>query len=234
LDIWQVGIPLVTTAVSLIFAGLVWRRWLRTRHAHELVWGAGLILFGTGALMEALHALGGWNPVVFRLWYLCGAALVAAWLGQGTAYLLMRGKLRPAAHLLMALLMLGSIFAAYRVGTAQLDPARVVQGGLSGSTIVSGGVRTLTPLFNVEGVLLLVGGALYSALHFYRRRRQPHRVAGNLLVAAGALFPAVGGGLQRAGIPVALYLSELIGVTLIFAGFLFATRSSPGPATSSD
>ena len=31
-----------------------------------------------------------WSPIFFGLWYWSGALMVAAWLGQGTAYLLIR------------------------------------------------------------------------------------------------------------------------------------------------
>jgi hypothetical protein len=117
---------------------------------------------------------------------------------------------------------------------AQLDPAAM--GGslhtgseLSGKAIVSGGVRTLTPFFNLYGTALLVGGAIYSAWIFWRKRILLHRVIGNVLIATGALLPAFGGSFSRLGIVGALYISELLGAILMFVGFLRATTSmQPG------
>jgi hypothetical protein len=84
-------------------------------------------------------------------------------------------------------------------------------------------VRRLTPLFNVYGTLWLVGGAVYSAWLFWRKRVLLHRVIGNVLIAAGALAPALGGSLSRLGASEFLYFSELLGAGLMFVGFLRAT-----------
>ena len=61
---------------------------------------------------------------------------------------------------------------------------------LSGHAIVTPGVRTLTPIFNLYGTVTLVGGALYSAWIFWRKRVLLHRTIGNILIAVGALLPA--------------------------------------------
>jgi len=44
-----------------------------------------------------------------------------------------------------------------------------------------------------------------------------------VLIAAGALSPAMGGTLLRAGFADLLYLSEFIGAVLMFIGFVMAT-----------
>lgn len=218
-------IPFVSSLISFVFAGLIFRRWSVRRRAHLLLWGIGMVMYGIGGFCEGYYAAFGWNPLVFRLWYLFGAMLVAAWLGQGTAYLLIR---RRWAHALMAILGAASLYGAARVFGAQLDPAAMgsslhTGSELSGKAIVSGGVRTLTPFFNLYGTLLLVGGALYSAWIFWRKRILLHRVIGNVLIATGALLPAFGGAFSRLGISGALYISELLGTLLLFAGFLRAT-----------
>jgi len=85
-------------------------------------------------------------------------------------------------------------------------------------------VRILTPFFNSYGLLLLAGGAIYSAYIFLRKRIMPNRVLGNVLIASGALMPAMGGLLSRFGLGGYLYLGELLGAILMFAGFLSATN----------
>ncbi len=213
-------LPLLSFILSFVFAYLVLRRYARRRGIHLLLWGIGLIFYGIGGFSEFYYGAFGWHPLIFRLWYLFGAVLVAAWLGQGTVYLLAR---RRVAHTLMVILVLGSLYAVYKVFTAQLDPSLMIEGELSGHAIVTPGVRVLTPFFNLYGLVTLVGGAVYSSFLFWRKRVLLHRAVGNVLIAAGALMPAFGGFFSRLGIPYALYVGEFLGVVLLFAGFLRAT-----------
>jgi hypothetical protein len=84
----------------------------------------------------------------------------------------------------------------------------------------------LTILLNIYGTLTLVGGAIYSAYLFWRKKILINRMFGNILIALGALSPAMGGSLLRAGLTDMLYTSELIGAILMFIGFLMATSET--------
>jgi hypothetical protein len=102
-------------------------------------------------------------------------------------------------------------------------------------------VRLTTPFFNIYGLLTLVGGALYSAFLFWRKRVLPNRVIGNVLIAAGALVIGSASTLTRLGNGQFLFLGELVSAIMIFSGFLFAGRPAPqsepapqsAPATAS-
>ena len=225
MDAINIVLPLASSALSFTFAIFIFVRYARKRGLHLLLWGLGTIMYGIGGLAEALHGLVGYSALGFRLWYLFGAMLVAAWLGQGTIYLLIK---KSIAHVLMAILFAASISGAIRVFGATLDPSLMTESvhtgsELSGHAITSGGVRILTPFFNLYGTVALVGGAIWSAVVFFKKRVLLHRTLGNLLIAAGAILPAFGGTFSRAGIPNALYISELLGVVLLFLGFLRAT-----------
>lgn len=228
-------LPFLSAAVSYIFAAAVLRRFFYGYRPYSLVWGIGLIFYALGTSMEALNGLLGWNDGVFRLWYFSGAMMTAAWLGQGTVYLLAR---RTVAHVLMAFLVLVSLVAALLILNADLDPARLEGEQLSGQAIVApilGGMKTplprlITPITNIYGTVALVGGAIYSAWIFWRKRVLPNRVIGNILIAVGALSPAWGGTLSRLGQPAYLYGSELLGAILMFAGFVRATTPAEEPA----
>ncbi len=218
-------LPFISCAVSFVFAFLIFRRYLARKRLHLLLWGIGMIFYGIGGFCEGYYGAFGWNPLIFRLWYLCGAILVAAWLGQGTVYLLAK---RTWAHGLMVLLALGSLYGLIRVFGAELDPSQMttsVHTGseLSGHAIVTPGVRALTPFFNLYGTVTLVGGAAWSAWIFWRKRVLLHRAIGNVLIAAGAIAPAFGGTFSRFGFSNALYVSELLGTVLMFIGFIRAT-----------
>ena len=200
-----------------------------------------MVFYGAGGFCEAFYGIFGWNPLIFRLWYLFGAMLVAAWLGQGTLYLLAK---RRTANILMAFLALASIYGAVRVFSAELDPTLMTSSlhtgsELSGHAILTPGVRSLTPFFNLYGTLALVGGAAYSAWIFWRKRVLLHRAVGNVLIAVGALLPAFGGVFSRAGIASALYILEFLGALTIFAGYMRAitpvkgeAKIAPAPAQS--
>ena len=218
-------LPLASCVVSVVSAVLVFGRYLKRKRSHLLLWGVGLVFYGVGGFCEAYHGTFGWHPLIFRMWYLCGAILVAAWLGQGTLYLLVN---RRITHVFMGVLSAFSIYALIRVIGAELNPDLMTTSArtgseLSGHAIVTPGIRTLTPFFNLYGTITLVGGALWSAFIFWRKRILLHRTIGCILLAVGAILPALGGAVSRIGVPNALYIGEFIGVVLILAGFLRAT-----------
>jgi hypothetical protein len=78
----------------------------------------------------------------------------------------------------------------------------------------------MTPLFNIGGALALLFGAAYSAWGYFRRGAHAERVLSNCLIVLGAFAPSLTGSLNRFGMTGAFYWGELLGVLLIFAGFL--------------
>lgn len=88
-------------------------------------------------------------------------------------------------------------------------------------------VRLTTPFFNIYGLFTLVGGAIYSAYLFWRKRVMPNRVVANVLIAAGALAIGFASTLTRLGYGEYLYLGELISAVLMFIGFRMAAKPQP-------
>ncbi len=216
-------LPLLSSIVSFVFAFFVFKRYKARKGNHLLLWGIGMIFYGIGGLMEGLFGLYGWNTLGFKLWYLFGAILVAAWLGQGTIYLLAKEK---TAKISMIILLILSILVAFYVFSFDISQPAVAMEELSGKLVYPDtgfSPRKTTPFFNIYGTLGLVGGAVYSAWIFFRKRVFLHRVLGNVLIALGGLFPAFGGSFSRLGIDGALYISEFIGAVLMFIGFWRAT-----------
>ena len=218
-------LPFGSSLISFGFAVVILRRYWERKGLHLLLWGIGMIFYGIGGFCEGYFGAFGWNSTIFRMWYLFGAILVAAWLGQGTVYLLAK---KSWAHGLMVILILGSIYGAYKVLGAELDPTLMTSSlhtgsEMSGHAIITSGVRSLTPFFNLYGTVALVGGAAYSAWIFWRKRVLLHRSIGNILIAVGAMLPAFGGTFSRMGFSGALYISEFLGAILIFVGFVRAT-----------
>ena len=171
-----------------------------------------------------------------------------------------------SGHAAMAVLVAGSLGAAYLVLTATLeapgwavDPATHVPIGEK----IPGAIRVLAAPFNIAGAFTLVFGAIFSAYVFMPKRKvlrgralppvvaqaygavavvvnfvvslplafgalrrgELHsRVPATILIALGGFIPGVTSGLNRFGFTWAFFFGELVGVVLIFAGFLVSTE----------
>jgi hypothetical protein len=222
-------ISILSTIVTFVFVIAVIERYRRRGGAHLLLWGIGLTFYGLGVLTEALMIFT-FNTAILKIWYLSGAMLTAAWLGQGTVHLLVRRRgVAPALTALLALLSLAAVglILAAPVNPVAYDFSQPVSAQYQQILTRTGWMVFLTIFLNVYGTLGLVGGALYSSFIFWRKRVLANRMLGNILIAAGALMPAMAGSLIRAGIADWLYLSEFLGAVLMFAGFIKATASQP-------
>ncbi len=208
-------IPLISAVVSCVFALAVLDQFFARRKPYQLVWAIGLFMYSISTGMEFWTGIWGFNDIVYRLWYLFGAIFVAAYLGMGTIFLLAR---RRVAYFIMLVLLIASIYATYRVFTAKIDVSVLTR--LTGVAMPRA-VRSMTPLFNTFGTVGLAGGAAYSAWVYWRHRILPHRVMSNTLIAIGAILPAFGGIHIRFGGSIELfYISELVGIIIMFIGFL--------------
>jgi len=221
-------LPYLSTIVTFAFTVAVYNRYRQRGGFHLALWAIGLLLYGLGTLSEVI--LGStFNVFVLKTWYLTGAMLTAAWLGMGTVHLLVRKG--NAAMILTWILTAVSVLAAILVFTAPAISSSynvVLPASEQYKDVLtrSGLIILLTILLNIYGTLTLVGGAIYSAFLFWRKKILANRMFGNILIAAGALSPALGGTLLKAGLTDMLYLSELIGAILMFIGFLMATSGN--------
>jgi hypothetical protein len=220
-------ISILSTLVAFIFAAAVFNRYQYKKGKYLLFWGIGLVLYGLGTLTEVILSFT-FSPIVLKLWYLSGAMLTAAWLGQGTVWLLVRK--RGVAPTLTWILLLVSLVAAGLVlaapvteAAASYDITRPVSVQYQEILERNGVIILLTILLNIYGTLTLVGGAIYSSFLFWRKRVLINRLIGNILIATGALMPAMAGSLVKAGLVDWLYVSEFLGVTVMYIGFLQAT-----------
>jgi hypothetical protein len=224
-------ISIVSTIVTFAFAASVFNRYRHRKGMHLLMWGIGLVLFGLGTLSEVIMAFT-FSPFVIKVWYLSGAMLTAAWLGQGTIWLLVRkpGVARISTYVLAAVSLLAIVLvllAPVTSAAASYDISQPLSAQYKDILVRSGLITALTIILNIYGTITLVGGALYSAYLFWRKQVLLNRVIGNVLIAAGALMPAMAGSFVGAGLVDMLYISELVGVVLMYVGFLQATVTRP-------
>jgi hypothetical protein len=228
------GVSLLATLITLAFTVAVFVQWLQRRGPHRLVWTFALLCYGVATLVQFLAEAGGWTLVEFRLWYLAGGLLTAACLGQGTAMLLLAPR---AWRVLLICLVVVTLWAVYRTFTVPLTLTVVLPAAgkvTPQATHLPADLRALAALLNIYGTLLLVGGAVWSALVYAdrmldKRRRAGHRLIATLLIAAGSLIVAGAGSLETFGNGEYLYAGEIIGITVIFIGFLRVRETLPVP-----
>ncbi len=227
-------LPYLSTVVTFIFAVAVYNRYRERGGVYLLLWAIGLLFYGIGTLTEVTLGLT-FSVLAVKLWYLSGAMLTAAWLGMGTVHLLIRkgNTAQVLTWILAAVSILAFLLIMIAPATSTTyDITRPVSEQYKEIFSRSGFIILLTILLNIYGTLTLVGGALYSAFLFWRKKILANRMFGNILIAAGALSPAMGGTFLRVGLTDLLYLSELIGAILMFIGFLMATsRTSEAIST---
>jgi hypothetical protein len=229
-------LPILSTIITFFFAAAVFSRF-RVRHgSHLLLWCIGLVLYGIGTLTEVVM-LFTFNPIALKLWYLSGAMLTAAWLGQGTINLLVRRRgiaptLNIALTIVSLLVVLLVFMAPIMPAATSFNPDQPVSAQYKDILTRSGIVILLTILLNTYGTFTLVGGAIYSAYIFWRKRVLFNRMVGNILIATGAILPAMGGSFIHMGLPDFLYVSEFLGAILMYIGFLQATVAVPVTTTS--
>jgi hypothetical protein len=220
-------LALLTAVLSFIAAIFVVDQYLHRPKAYKMLWFLGLVAYGIASTAEVIGAAQGhWSLGVYRTWYFFGGLVVAAYLGMGTAYLLLP---RRIADGVMALLALATLYGVVRVFTAPISadnlhkllvssPQQVVD--VSNFTIMPLDIEILAPIMNITGAAFLFGGALWTAWVFWRKRTMPYRVLSNVLIAIGALAPSILTGLIRLGFTTGFFLGQLIGVAFILAGFL--------------
>lgn len=224
--------PLAATAVSSYFSWLLATQFIERRRPNLAAWSVALAMFALASMAAAVGALAGWVPFTFRVYYLFGAVVNVPVLALGTLYLLAP---RRSANVAAVLLAVASIVAAIIVVGADIDRTALGGGGIPrGSEVLSEGVRLLSRYFSIIGFLVVVGGALWSAVKLARKRQPQLKrlAAANLLIALGTTVVAIASEMARlaAGSVEDLVFSAglFLGVSLMFAGFL-KTRP-PRPA----
>lgn len=227
-------LPYLTTTTAFILTIFLFLRYRQRGGMHLLLWTFGMFLYFLSTLCEIILSIT-FSEAALKVWYIAGAMLVAAWLGQGTVHLLVRkGKIAlTLAYILAAvsLVAIGLVVFAPLTG-AQVGYDITLPASAQYKDILtrSGLTIALTIILNIYGTLTLVGGALFSAYLFWRKEILSNRMFGSILIAVGALSPALGGSFLKAGLFDFLYLSELVGIILMFAGFLLATAGKDAKA----
>jgi hypothetical protein len=221
----QTALAAAASLVALAFALSTFERWLARRRPHELAWSVALFLFTAGSAALWLGAANGWDAPSFRAFYLFGAIVNVPVLALGTVYLLCSRRLADRSALAVAL---ASAFAFGVIAVAPLR-APIPRDRLpQGSEVFGALPRALAGVGSGIGALVVLGGAVWSAWRLRKRKTAATRalVVGNLLIAGGTLVLGAGGVLNSVLNEMeAFAVTLVVGISLIFAGFLVATAT---------
>lgn len=209
-------IPIATTIFSVFFLIEIGKHYRTRPTSYLLWWSIGVLTFGLGTLSESFHALFGWNEYNLRFWYIVGALLGGFPLAQGSVYLLMPKWFGHTSMILICGLIV--VASAFVIQTPISIPADF-DGRLTGAVFEWTWVRKFSPLINVYAFLFLVGGAIYSAINYFRIPNKEAYFKGNILIAIGALLPGIGGSFTRLGYVEVLFVTEFLGLVLIYMGY---------------
>jgi hypothetical protein len=228
------------TLVAVGFALSTMDRWLRRRRPHDQAWSVSLGLFavGAGALWWAETV--GWSLASFRVFYLAGAVLNVPWLALGTVYLLAGRAIGDRVRAWLVL------FSGLGAGIVLFAPTRIAVSGKdlpTGSDVFGVAPRVLAAVGSGVAAIVIIAGALWSVYRLARRREPAlpgvsrtassatQLVVGNLLIAVGTIVLSASGTVAgRLGKDTAFAVTLLIGITVLFAGFLVSSTTRRRPA----
>ncbi len=181
-----------------------------------LWWTIGVLTFGLGTLTESINVLFGWSALNVKCWYIVGALLGGFPLAQGSVYLLSNKKI---ANITSTVIVAAIIIDSIAIFLSPISLPADFDGKLTGAVFAWKWVRYFSPFINTYSFIFLVGGAFYSAFRYSKQIDMQVRYKGNIFIAIGALLPGIGGTATRAGYVNVLFVTELIGLVLIYVGY---------------
>ena len=201
----------------MIFSVILFNHYQQKKEATYILWWLiGVLTYGAGTFTESFNTLNGWTEINFRWWYITGALLGGAPLAQGSVYLLLPKKwANRLSFILIFVVLVTSVF----VLLSPINYALVDKQRMSGKVFVWQWVRYISPFINLYAVTFLVGGAIISAVKYFKKTGTGVRFWGNLFIAIGAILPGIGGSFTRLGYVEVLYVTEFLGLSIIMVAY---------------
>lgn len=245
----NVALSAAATLVALAFAISTFDRWLRRRRPYDGAWTVSLTMFAiaSGALWWAQAR--GWSLGSFRIFFLFGAILNVPWLALGTVYLLFGARFGDRVRTWL----IGLSGAAAGIVLSAPTKSNLTGSGLEteslpkGSELFGVAPRVFAAVGSGVAALVIIIGAVWSIVRLIRGRvptlgqhqRQVgsarRSAGGNALIALGTLVLSGSGSLAgRFGEERAFIVTLLIGVVILFSGFLVASSSQRTPQQLSE
>lgn len=217
--------PLTAAIVALLFAAALARDFARRRRSYQVIWAVALLMYAAASVAVALGAANGWTSAEFRVYWTLGAVLNVPFLAQGELDLLIhRQSMRWGLYVVLAFV---TAYTIAVVRTADVDAAALAQDLPSGKEVFGDGsaAHRLPQLVATPAYVILLAGTIWSASRMRGRRELRDRFWGTLLIALGAtVIAGFGSAFAALGHLVPFSIALLLGIAVMFAGFLRATR----------
>ena len=221
-------LPLAAATVALAFAAALAKRYVAGRRSSLAFWAVALLMYAAASGAVAFGAASGWTPAAFRVYWTLGAVLNVPFLAQGELDLLFHR--REVRWMLYVLLAFVTAYAIAVIRTAEIVDPTALDGDLpSGKDVFGDGsaAHRLPQIVAIPAYLLLLGGALWSAWRMRGRPELRDRFWGTLLIALGAtVIAGFGSAFAALGHLAPFAISLLAGISIMFWGFLRASRRS--------
>ena len=214
----HLALAAASALIASAFGACTLERWLDRRKRHEAAWTIALFLFAAASAALWGGVAFGWNDVWFRLFYLFGAIINVPYLALGTVELLAGPAVgrRVAAGV--------HAFAAFATGVVLVAPITgpIERGRLpQGSDVFGPLPRVLAAGGSGISALVIIGGAVWSAARLAKRTSTRRLAVANGFIAVGTVVLGAGGILNSVVDEMdGFAISLVVGITLIFAGFL--------------
>jgi hypothetical protein len=205
------------TILSLVFSIRILILWTKTRKPQYMAWFIGFFFYSFSALGSTLSYIIGWDPTMYRIWYVTAASLVG-FLGAGQLYFTVKPKW---AHLFLGIISIITIIMFIKVFNSPLNMELLSQKGEIGGKVLPGDARMFSPMITIPGSLALIIGPIYT---FIRRKSKA-----GLWIGLGSLILAAGGQITRTGFAEILPITNSVGIALVFLGFSLTTRRKTIP-----
>ncbi|MGH2784698.1 MAG: glutaredoxin family protein [Actinomycetota bacterium] len=217
--------PAAAALVSAIFAVQLLRRYAQRKQLPQLAWGIAMTMYALASLAVAGGISGGWDPTLYRLFYLFGALLNVPYLALGSVSLL--GK-RVLSTLVLAVVLAATVYAIVKVaGTSTVADALMTEQIPRGKdTWVDQSVPRLASAYSIASYIVVLLVTFATATRRAARRLGAERVRANRLIAVGVTIVAVGStALTRVGRGSAFSITLALGVVVMYLGFRLAIRA---------
>jgi len=217
--------PAVAALVSTIFAVQLLRRYAQRKRLPQLAWGIAMVMYALASLAVAGGVSGGWDPTLYRIFYLFGALLNVPFLALGSIGLL--GK-RALSALALLIVLAATVYAIGKIAsTAVVADALATEQIPRGKDAWAGpSVSRLASAYSISAYVVVLLVAFASSTRRARERLGAERVRANRLIAFGVTIVAVGStALTRVGRGSAFSITLALGVIVMYLGFRLAIRA---------
>lgn len=225
--------PLVAAGMAFVFSWRLLRQFIDRRRPYQLLWALSLLMYAAASVAAVIGVLHHWTPFAFGLYWAVGAVLNVPFLAAGELQLLARNRTVDTVVYVVLIFLAAYVVAVLR--HAHVDAAALTDRLPSGKHVFGDGTpaHRLPQLISIPSFTLLLLGTLWSAWKMRGRPELRDRFMGTLLIAVGASVVAGGATFAALGNLPGFCITLVLGIAVMFAGFLRASRPVAAPAASS-